>query len=112
MSAYLKHPAPVHRVPVEEPGCLGDIPQHGFRRRPHSLAYEGELVVLRGPREEGPAQEQLAQHTAQGPHVDGFIVGKTQNDFRSSVGGREDTPLTCCVQDRVAGRVVPEGRVQ
>lgn len=48
------------------------------------------LIVLRGPRVEGPPQEELGDHAAQGPHVDGLAERQAQDDLRSSAQEREE----------------------
>lgn len=48
------------------------------------------LIILRGPRIEGPSQEELSYHTAQGPHVYGLTERQAQDDLRSP-GDRENT---------------------
>lgn len=42
------------------------------------------LIILRGPRVEGPSQEELCNHTAQGPHVYGLAKRQAKDDLRSS----------------------------
>lgn len=41
------------------------------------------LIVLRGPRVEGPTEEELGYHAAQGPHVDGLAERQAQDDLWS-----------------------------
>ena len=43
-----------------------------------------DLVILRGPGIEGPSQEQLSDHAAQRPHVDGFTERQSQDDLWGS----------------------------
>lgn len=42
------------------------------------------LIILRGPRVEGPTEEELGYHTAQGPHVNGLTERQAQDDLWSS----------------------------
>lgn len=48
------------------------------------------LIILRGPRVEGPTEEELGYHTAQGPHVNGLTERQAQDDLWSSAnrGGK------------------------
>lgn len=48
------------------------------------------LIVLRGPRVEGPPQEELGDHAAQGPHVDGLAERQAKDDLRSSAQERKE----------------------
>lgn len=43
------------------------------------------LIVLWSSRVEGPSEEELSYHAAQGPHVYGLTEGQAQNDLRSPV---------------------------
>ena len=62
------------------------------------LADVTNLVVLRGPRVEGPSEEELCHHAAQGPHVDGLAEGQSQDDL----GGPVVTRLQVSVADGFA----------
>lgn len=48
------------------------------------------LIELRGPRVEGPPQEELGDHAAQGPHVDGLAERQAKDDLRSSAEERRE----------------------
>lgn len=51
------------------------------------------LIELRGPRVEGPPQEELGDHAAQGPHVDGLAERQAKDDLRSSAEERRENTL-------------------
>ena len=59
-------------LPGEEPGGLGGGVEHVLGGQALRLAHVADLVVLRRPGVERPAQEELGDHTAQRPHVDGL----------------------------------------
>lgn len=76
---YLEPPeriGAVH-VPVEEFGGLAGIVEHVLRGQALCLTDVADLVVLRGARVEGPAQEQFSYHAAQRPHVNSLTERQT-----------------------------------
>ena len=62
--------------------CLN---QQAWREAAEGFNHAGEEVMLRGAWEQRQAQKELCSHTSQGPHVDGDVVGGTQDDFRGAV---------------------------
>lgn len=77
--SYLEPPeriGAVH-VPVEEFGGLAGIVEHVLRGQALRLTDVADLVVLRGARVEGPAQEQFSHHAAQRPHVNSLTERQT-----------------------------------
>lgn len=95
--------------PVEEPAAFGSSAQQVLGRKPLGLrdvanlrgqeatsavapgkgrlSRNGyDLVVLRGSGIKRPSQEELGDHTPQGPHVDGLAEREAQDDLWSSAG--------------------------
>ena len=72
-------------IPVEELRCLTRVVEHVLGGKALGLTDVADLVILRGPGVQGPAQEQLGHHAAQAPHVDGFAEREAEDNLGSSV---------------------------
>ena len=100
-------------IDTEELACLSNIAKHTVRGIPQGTDDKRDLVVFIGScnawmvaiglshmtvtrltREERPAEEELSQHTAQGPHVNGLTVGQAQDHLWSPAGRGESMAAT------------------
>jgi len=75
-------------ITVKKAHSLRGCTQHGLRWRALRLANVAYLVVFRRARVQWPAKEQLRDHTAQRPDVDGLAEGKAKQDLGGSVVAR------------------------